>query len=218
MHLQSIELSGYRSFADTATFPCSSEITTFVGPNGLGKSRILEAVIWALDLPNPENKGEIIFEGTSDRSPMMSAEVSLTISGVFRSGGPLKIIRTHSRETGKSIFTIEENSYHSGELPDWFPQVASKFHLITDISSFQALLVHPPKGQIILLDEVDAPMNSDEVHEYCEDLDELVQNNQLVIITHSKLTMSLASVMCGITMEEWGVSVPLAMRMAPENP
>lgn len=214
MHLQSIELSGYRSFANPNTLECSPEITAFVAPNGLGKSNILEATIWALDLPNPKNNGQVIFEGTSERSPMMSAEVSLTISGVFRSGGPLNITRTHSREIERSTFTIEGNTYHPGKLPDWFPQVASKFHLISDIPSFQALLAHRPKGQIILLDEVDGPMNDDLIQGYCSDLDDLVQNNQLVLVTHSKLSMSLASVMCGITMEEWGVSALLPMRLS----
>ncbi len=82
MRLTQLELSGFKSFADSTGLPFEDGVTAVVGPNGCGKSNISDAVRWVLGehrarLLRSQKMDEVIFQGAAKRRPVNIAEVSL---------------------------------------------------------------------------------------------------------------------------------------------
>ena len=83
MHFKQIELTGFKSFADRTIIDLEDGMTAVVGPNGCGKSNILDAMRWALGEQKPKtlrgaHMQDIIFNGSDERAAMGMAEVSMT--------------------------------------------------------------------------------------------------------------------------------------------
>ena len=80
---------------------------------------------------------------------------------------------------------------------------------------FSIYMVKP--SPFCVLDELDAPLDESNIGRFLKVLDAFIDQSQFIIVTHSKRTMERADVMYGVTMEEFGVSKPVGMRLTSEK-
>ncbi len=112
MKLKSLEMTGFKSFVDRLQLTFPEGITTIVGPNGCGKSNIVDAILWAIGERSAKHlRGklmeDVIFSGADGRKPLGMAEVSLTFSNEDGSAPP--------EYQEYSEITITRRLYRSGE-------------------------------------------------------------------------------------------------------
>jgi chromosome segregation protein len=84
VHLKSLTLKGFKSFASATTLAFEPGVTCVVGPNGSGKSNVVDAIAWVMGEQGAKSlrggaMADVIFAGTSGRAPLGRAEVALTI-------------------------------------------------------------------------------------------------------------------------------------------
>ena len=116
MELKSIKLVGFKSFADSTTISIRSHLTSIVGPNGCGKSNVVDAVRWVIGETSAkqlrgQSMSDVIFNGTTHRKPVGKAAVELLfdnsdgrIGGEFASFGEISVRREVEREGASSYF------------------------------------------------------------------------------------------------------------------
>jgi chromosome segregation protein len=132
MRLEKILLDGFKSFADKTEFHFRSPITAIVGPNGCGKSNVVDAVKWVLGEQSvkslrSDQMADVIFGGSSSRKPLGSAEVHLFISNPDGSKtGKLPIdadeiqITRRIYKSGESEYRINNNVCRLKDLRELF--------------------------------------------------------------------------------------------------
>ena len=113
MRLSRLHISGFKSFPDRAELGFDDGVTAIVGPNGCGKSNVVDAITWVLGEQSAKSlRGErmedVIFNGSDARKPTASAEVRLKLSQVAQAadgGGDLARRSTCSTSSRSSRVT-----------------------------------------------------------------------------------------------------------------
>ncbi len=131
MRLTSIKLSGFKSFAEPTTFQLPGQLVGVVGPNGCGKSNIIDAVRWVLgESKASELRGEsmqdVIFNGSGQRKPASRASVELVFdNSAARAGGQwnqfteIAVKRVLTRD-GTSSYYINNQPVRRRDVQDVF--------------------------------------------------------------------------------------------------
>src|SRR5512146_399515 len=83
MHIKRLEISGFKSFVDRTVIHFDEDVIGIVGPNGCGKSNIVDAIRWAIGEQSAKHlrgrsMSDVIFSGSESRGPHGMAEVTLT--------------------------------------------------------------------------------------------------------------------------------------------
>src|SRR5206468_9307243 len=91
MKIRRLEISGFKSFADRVVFSFDDGVTGIVGPNGCGKSNIVDAIRWAMGEQSAKHlrgraMSDVIFSGSESRGPHGLAEVTLVFDNADAEG------------------------------------------------------------------------------------------------------------------------------------
>lgn len=128
MYLKRIVLHGFKSFADRTEFEFGRGRTSIVGPNGCGKSNVLDAVRWVLGEQSAKTlRGtkmlDVIFAGSRTRKPANAAEVSLIFdnsSGFLSSDADEVVVTRTLYSSGESEYRINGNACRLKDIRDLF--------------------------------------------------------------------------------------------------
>jgi chromosome segregation protein len=131
MRLSTIKLSGFKSFVDPTTLHLPTNMTGVVGPNGCGKSNIIDAVRWVMGESSAsrlrgDSLTDVIFSGSSARKPVSQATVELTfdnadhtITGEYAAFNEISVKRTVSRD-GQSSYYLNGTRCRRRDITDLF--------------------------------------------------------------------------------------------------
>jgi len=131
MRLKSIKLAGFKSFVDPTTVPFPTNMTSVVGPNGCGKSNIIDAVRWVMGESSAkylrgESMTDVIFNGSSARKPVGQATIELVFDnsdgsapGEFVKFNEISVRRRVSRE-GQSEYFLNGSRCRRRDITDLF--------------------------------------------------------------------------------------------------
>ena len=131
MRLSTIKLAGFKSFVDPTTLHLPTNMTGVVGPNGCGKSNIIDAVRWVMGESSAsrlrgDSSTDVIFSGSNARKPVSQATVELvfdnsdhTISGEFAAFNEISVKRTIGRD-GQSSYYLNGAKCRRKDITDLF--------------------------------------------------------------------------------------------------
>jgi chromosome segregation protein len=131
MRLEKIKLAGFKSFVDPTTVPIPSNLVGIVGPNGCGKSNVIDAVRWVMGessakMLRGESMADVIFNGSSARKPVGSATIELVFdNSEGRAGGQysqyntISVKRQVSRD-GQSLYHLNGVRCRRRDITDLF--------------------------------------------------------------------------------------------------
>ena len=150
MFLKSMDLYGFKSFADKTQIEFEPGITVIVGPNGCGKSNVVDAIKWVLGEKQAKNiRGEkmedIIFAGTEQRKQLSLSEVFITIDNTNR----VLDFDSDSVTVGRRIFRDGESEYLINKSPVRLKDV-EKLFMDTGIGKSSYSVMEQGKMDLIL--------------------------------------------------------------------
>ncbi|GAA3959246.1 chromosome segregation protein SMC [Gordonia caeni] len=163
MHLKSLTLKGFKSFASATTLRFEPGITCVVGPNGSGKSNVVDALTWVMGEQGAKalrggKMADVIFAGTSGRAPLGRAEVTLTIDN---SDGALPIdysevsITRRMFRDGAGEYEINGNACRLMDVQELLSDsgIGREMHVIVGQGRLATILESRPEDRRAFIEE-----------------------------------------------------------------
>ncbi len=166
MEFKKIQLNGFKSFSEKTTFLIEKGLTGIVGPNGCGKSNIVESLRWCMGETSAKSmRGsgmeDVIFSGTSNKPSKNIAEVSINISNPEKSGSyhfkeieEIEIRRKIERDKG-SRFYLNDKEVRAKDAQMFFADLSTGAHSPSIISQGRigSLVTAKPQDRRAILEE-----------------------------------------------------------------
>ena len=166
MEFKKIQLNGFKSFADKTNFLIEEDLTGIVGPNGCGKSNIVESLRWVMGETSAKSmRGsgmeDVIFSGTSNKTSKNIAEVSVSLSNKnnegsvqFRDLDEINVKRKIEKDKG-SKFYINDKEVRARDVQMFFADLSTGAHSPSMISQGRigALVTAKPTDRRAILEE-----------------------------------------------------------------
>ena len=166
MHFQRLRISGFKSFVEPAEFRIEPGLTGVVGPNGCGKSNVLESLRWVMGAASAKamragGMDDVIFSGTGARPSRNHAEVSLTIDNADRTAPPqfvndpvIEVVRRIDRGAG-STYRINGREVRARDVQLLFADASTGANspALVRQGQISELIAAKPQNRRLILEE-----------------------------------------------------------------
>ncbi|MDR2211896.1 MAG: AAA family ATPase [Spirochaetaceae bacterium] len=163
MFLTRLDIFGFKSFADRTRIEFAEGITALLGPNGCGKSNVVDAIKWVLGEQaaktlRAEKMEDVIFNGTENRKALNVAEVTLTLSndqGLLPMDQPEIEIRRRLYRSGESEYSINGTQVRLKEVRElfWDTGVGKAAYSVMEQGKIDQILSSKPEERRYLFEE-----------------------------------------------------------------
>lgn len=163
MLLKNVEIHGFKSFAEKIELIFKPGVTAIVGPNGCGKSNVVDAIRWVLGESNARSlRGEVmddvIFSGSEDRKPLGMAEVGITIAN---DDGLLPVeysevsIKRRLYRSGESEYLINKNNVRLKDIHELFADtgIGKTAYSFMEQGNIDVILSNRPEERMFIFEE-----------------------------------------------------------------
>jgi len=159
MIIKKLELQGFKSFAERTKLILHPGITAVIGPNGTGKSNIVDALLWVLrgrrlKALRGDRSGDVIFNGNDKKAPLGMADVSLFL------GSDKKEMKINHRifRSGESEYRMDGKTVRLKDIQDalWKNSIGETNYFVIEQGSIGAFLSSKPVEKRALLEEANA--------------------------------------------------------------
>jgi len=194
--LKSVELFGFKSFADKTRIEFADGISALLGPNGCGKSNVVDAIKWVLGEQatkslRAEKMEDVIFNGTESRKALNVAEVALTMhndEGVLNLDMPEITIRRRLYRNGESEYLVNNAPVKLKELKELFYDtgIGKSAYSIMEQGKIDQILSNKPEERRNIFEEAAAitrfKVKGQEAERKLEKTDENIRQVQNILV------------------------------------
>lgn len=156
MRLHRLELFGFKSFYNRTVFQFGEGITSIVGPNGCGKSNIVDAMVWALGERGTKtlrvkDMGDVIFHGSNGKRPVNIAEVAIELTD----GGRDVSVKRRVYRDGISEYFLNGESVRLKDVQDFFlgTGIGVNSYAIVEQGRIEYIIQMKPQERRVVIEE-----------------------------------------------------------------
>ncbi len=156
MRLHRLELFGFKSFYNRTVFQFGEGITSIVGPNGCGKSNIVDAMVWALGERGTKtlrvkDMGDVIFHGSNGKRPVNIAEVAIELTD----GGRDVSVKRRVYRDGTSEYFLNGESVRLKDVQDFFlgTGIGVNSYAIVEQGRIEYIIQMKPQERRVVIEE-----------------------------------------------------------------